>query len=110
MEEKENDMDIEINNNIKNKIELKEYYEDKEIGLFFQTNVENKIDKIIGDLNHYYDIGDWRKCTILIKKITLCGIFRAFKKEKKKRIIRYNYKKFNKQYIFLCNARYKYNF
>ena len=87
MEEKENDMDIEINNNIKNKIELKEYYEDKEIGLFFQTNVENKIDKIIEDLNHYYDIGDWRKCTILIKKITLCGIFRAFKKEKKKELL-----------------------
>ena len=98
MEEKQNEMKIEINNG-KNEIELKEYYEDKEMGLFFQSNVEKKINKIIEDLNHYYDIGDWRKCTILIKKIILSSIFRVFKKEKKielldtitKRLISYIY-------------------
>ena len=66
-----------------NKPKLHEYYQDKEIGLFFESLIENSINRIIDQMNNFYEIGDWTNCIILMKKITTNGIFKIFKKEKK---------------------------
>ena len=66
-----------------NKPKLHEFYQDKEIGLFFESLIENSINRIIDQLNNYYEIGDWTNCILLMKKITTNRIFKIFKKEKK---------------------------
>ena len=92
MDENQNKMDLE--KNIKERDEkldeeeqpeflLKEYYKDKQIGLFIESTLQNNINKIIEEINHYYEIGDWRNCIILMKKITSNKIFKIMKKEKK---------------------------
>ena len=78
-----------------NKPKLHEFYQDKEIGLFFESLIENSVNRIIDQMNNYYEIGDWTNCILLMKKITTNRIFKIFKKEKKNRIVGYNYKKIN---------------
>ena len=66
---------------------IKDFYQDKEIGSFFESIIENTNNKIIDQLNHYYEIGDWANCILLMKKITLNSIFKSFKKDKKKELL-----------------------
>ena len=60
-----------------------QYFKDKEIGTFLESFFDNQADKIISDLNNFYENGDLKSCNALIKKINENRIFRIFSKEKK---------------------------
>ena len=62
---------------------MTEYYKDQKIAQFFKSILDNRINRILEELNNYYELGDWRNCIILLKKITLNKLFPLFKKEKK---------------------------
>ena len=79
-------MDIEASERKKEDIKsrkITEYYKDKDIAQFFKTLLDNRINRMLEELNHYYDIGDWRNCIILLKKININRLFPLFKKEYK---------------------------
>ena len=79
-------MDIEASERKKEDIKARkitEYYKDKDIAQFFKTLLDNRINRMLEELNHYYDIGDWRNCIILLKKININRLFPLFKKEYK---------------------------
>ena len=88
MEESQNQMEIEkiIKNEKENdsdNLKNEDFYEDKKLGKFFELILDKNINKIIDELNHYYEVGDWKNCIIIIKKITMNSIFYSIKKEKK---------------------------
>ena len=61
-------MDIKSNEKKKDditEVKVVEYYKDKKIAEFFRALIDNKINRMLEELNHYYEIGDWRKCIIL---------------------------------------------
>ena len=66
---------------------ITEYYKDKEIAQFFKTILDNKINRILEELNNYYELGDWRNCVIILKKITINKLFPLFIKEKKIKLL-----------------------
>jgi hypothetical protein len=86
MDDNRNNMDIEASERKKEDIKARkitEYYKDKDIAQFFKTLLDNRINRMLEELNHYYDIGDWRNCIRLLKKININRLFPLFKKEYK---------------------------
>ena len=62
---------------------LTKQYKEKDIGLFFQSLIDKYINQVFKDLTNYYEIGDWKNCSVLVQKISANNIFKLFKKDKK---------------------------
>ena len=52
-----------------------QYFQDKDIGNFLEEFYAKQSDKIINDLNNFYENGDLKACNDLIKKINDSRIF-----------------------------------
>ena len=77
----------EIEEDDTNEVKITEYYKDKDIAQFFESFVDNRANRIIEELNNYYEKGDMKNLAFLIRKLALNKIFRIFKKDKKIQIL-----------------------
>ena len=64
-----------------------QYFKDKEIGDFLNEFLDNQADKILKDLNEFYENGDLKRCNELIKKINDNRLFKIFSKDKKIKLL-----------------------
>ena len=64
-----------------------QYFQDKDIGNFLEEFYAKQSDKIINDLNNFYENGDLKACNDLIKKINDSRIFRILSKENKIKLL-----------------------
>ena len=63
------------------------YFKDKEIGIFLEEFYAKQSDKLINELNNFYENGDLKGCNDLIKKINDSRIFRILSKENKIKLL-----------------------
>ena len=77
------------------------YYKDKNIYKFWCSIIKQNTIKIIEQLNKYYEMRDWRNCTLLIQKTTLNKIFSLLNEEKRIELLNLLTKKILKQmYVY----------
>ena len=67
--------------------DIKDFYKDKEISMFLYHIIDINIQRILSDLNHYIECGDWKSCKILTNKLLTQKIFKYTKVENKKKLL-----------------------
>jgi hypothetical protein len=68
-------------------VNIKDYYQDKEIFRFFNNLIDINIKKVISILNNYIECGDWKSSIILIDKVLQNSIFKYANEKYKTKFI-----------------------